>query len=150
MKNISESKKKLQSLLEQQRYASMATLMEPGIHSSLVAYAADRKLKHLIVCTPRATRKYNNLQHNNKVSLLISNTTNLTTDLHQAMAVTVTGTAKELLAHDSQSAVATFLERHSHMADFVESPNTAVIQITVEQYDMVCHFQDVTTFKVHT
>lgn len=148
MKNISESRTLLQSLLEQQSYASMATLMKSGIHSSLVAYAVSQNLEHLIICTPRATRKYNNILQNSAVSLLIDNTTNMTTDLQKAMAVTVTGTAEELSQADVPSGTDIFLKRHPYMSDFVQSPNTAVIKINVAQYDLVCHFQDVTTFKI--
>jgi nitroimidazol reductase NimA-like FMN-containing flavoprotein (pyridoxamine 5'-phosphate oxidase superfamily) len=100
------------------------------------------------VCTPRATRKYANLKQNPSVSLLVHNSSNMATDIRQSIAVTVSGTAEEVPPDRLEEARGVYLAKQPHMSGFVNSPNTAIIQVTVGRYDVVAHFQDVTILEI--
>jgi general stress protein 26 len=148
MKDIHEIKARLTTLFAEQYFAVLATGTNDHIHTTLVAFAATNNLKTIFVCTPRATRKYTNLKRNPSVSLLVHNSANMATDIRQAMAVTVSGRAAEVPDHGLAEAQAVYLGKQPHMAGFVKSPNTAIIEVAVKRYDVVAHFQDVTILEI--
>ena len=148
MKDIRQLKARLSSLFSEQFFAVLATRTGEAIHTTLVAFAATDDLKTLFLCTPRATRKYANLKQNPAVSLLVHNSSNMATDIRQAIAVTVSGTAEEVPAEHLEAARAVYLAKQPHMSGFATSPNTAIIEVTVGRYDVVAHFQDVTILEI--
>jgi general stress protein 26 len=148
MKDIHELKTNLAALFAEQYFAVLATRTGDRIHTTLVAFAATDDLKTLFVCTPRATRKYSNLKQNPSVSLLVHNSSNMATDIRQAMAVTVSGNAAEVPEKRLEDARRVYLTKQPHMATFARSPNTAIIEVTVQCYDVVAHFQDVTILEI--
>ena len=149
MKNIRQLKSRLSALFAEQYFAVLATRSGEQIHTTLVAFAATDNLKTLFVCTPRATRKYSNLKQNPSVSLLVHNSSNMATDIRQSIAVTVSGTAEEVPVDRLSAARAVYLAKQPHMSGFANSPNTAIIEVTVTRYDVVAHFQDVTILEIH-
>ena len=148
MKDIRQLKARLSSLFSEQFFAVLATRTGEAIHTTLVAFAATGDLKTIFVCTPRATRKYANLKQNPSVSLLVHNSSNMATDIRQAIAVTVSGIAEEVPSERLKAARAVYLAKQPHMSGFATSPNTAVIEVTVGRYDVVAHFQDVTILEI--
>lgn len=90
-------------------------------------------MKSLVFVTDRNTRKYRNIKGNNHLSLLIDNRTNQPSDITQAIAITVIGTAREeVTSRDSYQVI--FLARHPQLRQFVDNPNTALILVTVSEY----------------
>lgn len=150
MKNIGQLKSVLSDLFTTQNFASFATHRGDGIHSSLVAFVVTDDLKTLFLCTSRATRKYANIKEKPSVSLLIHNSSNAVTDVNQAVAVTVTGTATEVPDERVDLTRAIYLAKHPHYSGFATSPNTAFIEVAVSSYDVVTHFQDVVTVKMNS
>lgn len=150
MMNLGHLKSVLSELFATQYFASFATHSGANIHSSLVAFAATDDLKILYLCTSRATRKYTNVKKNPSVSLLIHNSSNEATDVNQAIAVTVTGTATEVTQERLAPIRALYLARHPHFSNFAASPNTAFIEVRVSSYDVVSHFQEVVTLNMES
>lgn len=148
MKDIRELKTSLATLFAEQYFAVLATRTGDRIHTTLVAFAATDDLKTLFLCTPRATRKYSNLKQNPSVSLLVHNSSNMATDIRQAIAVTVSGDAAEVPEKRLEASRTVYLAKQPHMDRFVRSPNTAIIEVTVQRYDVVAHFQDVTILEI--
>jgi len=148
MKDIRELKAQLSGLFAEQYFAVLATRSGDLIHTTLVAYAAAEDLKTIFVCTPRATRKYTNIKQYPSVSLLVHNSSNMATDIRRAMAVTVSGHAREVPEQRMQTALSIYLAKQPHMNAFAGSPNTAIIEVAVDRYDIVTHFQDVTILEV--
>lgn len=150
MKDIRELKTQLAQLFAEQYFAVLATRSGDQIHTTLVAFAADDDLKTIFVCTPRATRKYANLKQHPTVSLLVHNSANMATDIRQAVAVTVSGRASEVPVQHLEAARSVYLAKQPHMKAFATSPNTAIIEVSVDRYDVVAHFQDVTILEIRT
>ena len=148
MKNITTLKADITALFGQQYFAVLATRSGEHIHTSLVAFAAADNLKSIYLCTPRATRKFNNIKENPVVSLLVHNSTNQTTDIRQAMAVTVSGTAAEVDTDQLAQARGIYLSKQSQMTGFANAPNTAMVEIRVSRYDVVAHFQEVAILDI--
>lgn len=148
MKDIHKLKARLLTLFTEQYFAVLATRTGDQIHTTLVAFAANDDLKTLFLCTPRATRKYTNLKRNPSVSLLVHNSANMATDISQAMAVTIAGSAADVPDDRLEAAKAIYLGKQPHMTAFVNSPNTAIVEVAVSRYDVVAHFQDVTILEI--
>jgi general stress protein 26 len=143
MAETAEVLKIIRNLLASQRLAVLSTQNQGQPYSNLVAFAVSSEPKYLLFATSRATRKYANLLADSRVSILIDNRTNETTDFAEAAAVTVLGQAWEVHGVDRQQLIPIYLERHPYLQDFVNSPNCALLRVKVERYILVNRFQDV-------
>jgi len=73
------------------------------------------------------------MQENHNISLLIDNRTNQPSDTSQAVAITLTGTVRDEI--DNRSTFrAMLLARHPQLWDFVETPDSAIMVVTVREY----------------
>ena len=135
----------ISKLLLSQKLAVLATQSPEGSsYSSLIAFAATDDLQKIVLATPRATRKFANIKHNPKVSLLIDDRSNNEKDFHDAQAVTVMGAVERIDADISQNELASlYLSKHPYLEDFLRSPSTAFVIISVKSYYLVSRFQEV-------
>lgn len=139
-----ESQRILRRLLDTQRLGALCTHDEGAPYGSLVAFAASQDMRSLLFATPRATRKFANLQTEPRVAMLIDNARDYPVDFEEAAAATAVGEASELDGHERAEAVERFCEAHPHLREFVESPSTALLAIDVKRYYVVRRFQHVT------
>lgn len=138
----------LRALLGEQRFAVLGTCQPDGApYASLVGIAAAPDLRLLLFATGRATRKYANLLHEPRVSLLIDNRQNTARDLQRAMAATALGTAHELQGEERGPWAERLLARHPALAEFVASPGTALFRVDLRCYYVVTRFRSV--IEVH-
>jgi len=120
-------------VLNTQYFAVLNSVGEGHPYSNLVSIAISDDLKSLVFVTDRNTRKYRNIKENNHISLLIDNRTNHPSDITQAIAITVIGTADEEL-NNKDNIQAIFLKKHPQLKQFVDNPNSALIVVTVSEY----------------
>jgi heme iron utilization protein len=132
----------LLEFLSSQRSAVLATTENGRPFLSLMAFAATPDLKHLLVATYRATRKYRNLTADDRVALLVDNRANLPSDTTQTIAVTVMGRAAEATAEEKEPWHQIYLAKHPHLEDFVNSPACALVRVRVEKFLVVRNFQE--------
>ncbi|UCE57130.1 MAG: pyridoxamine 5'-phosphate oxidase family protein [Desulfobacterales bacterium] len=133
----------LRELFESQNLAVLATHRSRQPYASLVAFYATEDLKHLFFVTPKTTRKFENLKADAKVAMLVNSTTNQAVDFHQAVSVTVVGTAAEIVGPERQPILKRYLEKHPYLEDFVRSPSCALVRVSAKSYFMVQNFQNV-------
>ncbi len=141
-----EVKRILTELFASQRLAVLATLAaeEPRRpYANLIAFAATADLKEIVFATTRATRKFANLAAEPRVALIVDNRSNRETDFGEAAAVTILGTAAEVLGPERERYQAIFLARHPYLRDFVTAPTCALLRVRVEKYILVTRFQEV-------
>ena len=113
-------------------------------YASLIAFTATDDLQKIVFATPKATRKFANIRYNPKVSLLIDDRSNNEKDFHDAQAVTVMGAVDRIDNDASQNELAPlYLSKHPYLEDFLRSPSTAFIIISVKSYYLVSRFQEV-------
>lgn len=149
MKNIVQLKDHLHRLFNEQLFAAFATLAEPRkLHTTLVAFTVSDDLANVYICTGRNTRKFTNLKDVPDTSLLVHNCQNRSPDITTATAVSINGSARELEGRALEEARARHIQKHPQMADFVHSPNTALFEISVANYNVVTNFQDVTILEI--
>lgn len=130
-------------LFQTQNLGVLATNLNGHPYTTLVAFAEEKNLNHLLFATSRATRKFSNLGRDKHVSLLIDNRQNKAGDFREAMAVTVRGEANEISAEDKPQKLDIYLAKHPSLTNFVRSPNCALFSITVDCFIIVDHFQNV-------
>ena len=130
---MSEHEQLINKIVNTQYFAVLNSVGEGQPYSNLVSFAITDDLKSLVFITDRNTRKYRNIKENNHLSLLIDNRTNQPSDITQAIAITVIGTAREeVTSRDSYQVI--FLTRHPQLKQFVDNPNSALILVTVSEY----------------
>lgn len=144
--NAEDHFKRLKHLLATQRSGVLATSVRDTPYCSRMALVETADLTTLVMASPRDTRKCRNIAANPRVSLLVDDAHNDPADTHEAAAVTVTGLAREVGGAERSRLVALFVERHAHLAEFVEMEETAIIACDVREYMLVQDFQDVTVF----
>lgn len=150
MERDEETRRLVEGLLRSQRFAVLSTGSETGPYSSLIAFWATDDLSQVVFATMRATRKFNHLITHPRVALLFDSRSNRDIDLSEAMAVTATGTAREVAEGEARSAAsAAFLDKHPDLASFVNSPGCAFVRVDVDVLYVVTHFQDVVELRVH-
>lgn len=131
----------LRSLFASQKLAVLATYGDGQPYCSLMAFAASDDLKYLLVATKRATHKFANLTQHPRVSLLVDNRQNQVDDFQQAMAVTILATAAEPPAAEYDQLLKLYLFKHPYMQSFCQSPDCALLKLTVQTYQVVRSFR---------
>lgn len=133
----------VKDLLTSQRFAVLSTQSEVGPYSSLIAFWAAENLDHVLFTTLRATRKFDSLIAYPQVALLFDNRSNKDADLIEALAVTATGTAREL-NDDVMRVVALegFLDKHPGLSSFATQAGCALVRVDIDVFQLVTRFQD--------
>lgn len=143
MKNAVQLKTLLRGLFSSQSLAVLATYGGGQTYGSLVAFAATEDLKSLLLATKRATRKFANLTRHPRIALVMDNRANQETDFHQAVAVTATGTVREVRTSERDRLLSLYLSKHPYLRVFVTSPTCALLRVDVDTYYVVSQFQNV-------
>jgi nitroimidazol reductase NimA-like FMN-containing flavoprotein (pyridoxamine 5'-phosphate oxidase superfamily) len=133
----------LDDMLQSQHLAVLSTTGPGGApYSNLVSFAVlDSGM--LLFATTRATRKYENLQADARVALLVDNRQNEETDFHTALAATALGTAVELAGVERERGIARYIGKFPYLEEFVRAPSCALFRVDVERYIVVTKFQNV-------
>lgn len=137
----------IKSVLDQQRFAVLATQSEGQPYSNLVAFAEAKDLEILIYVTGRETRKYANSLKNKKVAILVDNRTNQTTDLNTGVAITVLGIVEEVIEDEKERLSGTYLSKHPELQEFLQRPSNALMKVTVYDY-IVATFEGVKRMSI--
>jgi len=134
---------RLGELFRSQNLAALSTHHAGQPYASLVAFYAADDLKHIYFATPKTTRKFANLTADNRVAVMVNNSTNQASDLHRAISVTAVGKAEEVGGSDKELILEQYLAKHPYLEDFVRAPTCALVQISVKTYYLVKKFQNV-------
>ncbi|HPQ81225.1 MAG TPA: pyridoxamine 5'-phosphate oxidase family protein [bacterium] len=121
----------------------LATSGGDGPHATLVAFKASENCRRIVFSTPRQTRKYANIKADPRAALLVDDRSNAARDIHDATGVTAVGTVAELSGSERSGAEKSYMERHPHLAEFVLSGSTALMELSVRRYVVVSRFQEV-------
>jgi general stress protein 26 len=140
-----QQKNQLHELFNKQRFAVIATQASNKPYTSLVAFSSTEDLSYLIFATLRQTRKYDSILQNAKISMLIDNRENLSSDVNNAIAVTVIGHASEI-KDNRQHFMDIHLKKHPYLREFLQDANCALIGLSVEKIIIVRKFQQITLF----
>ncbi len=142
MSNLIINKKNIENALLASRFAVIATEGKGQPHMSLIAITPVGGFRKLIFSTYRNTVKYSNLIENGKVAVLIENGDCKNLSLQDNFILTAFGQAEEIKV-DNDSILQAHLNRHPEMISFIQSEECALIQITVNAFQLVLGIEDV-------
>jgi len=126
----------MKALAKEKDICVLATVSGGNPHCSLMVYATDDDCREIYMVTHKETKKYRNLIENPSVSLLID-----TREEHvgsrrpQAKALTVTGLFQRIDEESKKAlARARLLERHPHLAGFLDQADAELLCIKVTSF----------------
>jgi general stress protein 26 len=144
-----EIRTRIKQVMASQLYGVLATQGEKGLpHASIIAYASTDELRSIIFATPKDSRKYRNMLARTGVSFFVDDRLENRDALMQVVGIEATGQAIELTRDEQQSYRSVLVSKHPQLADFADSPDSALIRISVKAYDVVDHFQHVLLLPV--
>jgi len=139
---------RIRRLVEQERFAILATQGEGQPYASLVAFATSEDLSTTVFATPKATRKYHLLMQCDRVALLVDSRSQGEKDMMKIEAFTATGKTTRLDSGPARDRWANLLiDRHPHLESFVKAPSTALFRIDIIRYFHVSRFQEVRQWR---
>jgi len=148
MEPTEEIQSRLRDLCNSQKLAVVSTQSGGQPYASLVAFVASEDLRQIFFVTARTTRKFAYLTKDSRVAVLINSSTNEESDFHDAISITVIGTAEEIRDPEKKNILVRYLSKHPYLEDFAHSPSCAVIKVTAKSYYMVRNFQNVMELHV--
>lgn len=141
-------KKTLRDLFLNQKLAVLSTSDRGKPYCSLIAFMVTDDLKHLIFATTRSTRKYDNLDREPAVCILIDNRSNTEADFQDGIAVTALGTAMEIQDEERDIFAEKYISRYPYLEEFITSPTCAMLKVNIRQFNIVSRFQNVTILEM--
>ena len=136
-------KRDINKMLDSQQLGVLATHGNDYPYTNIVGFVATDDLRHIVFATFRDTRKYENIQSDPRVSILMDNRSNSAEDFSNAQALTVLGTAAEAFEDEEHKLTSLYLQRYPDLKEFVSDPNCALMKVKVEKYILVSRFQEV-------
>jgi nitroimidazol reductase NimA-like FMN-containing flavoprotein (pyridoxamine 5'-phosphate oxidase superfamily) len=137
-------KEKIYNLAKEQPFGILCTQIQGQPYGSMIGFAFSDDLKHAVFATPKATRKYENLNKCKNIALVVNNREKHPNELMKIEAFTATGKAKEITEYEMDSEWARLLtDKHHYLKSFLESNSTALFHIRIVRFFYVRTFQDV-------
>lgn len=123
----------MKTLLRRKSSCVLATTDGNRPHCSLMAYITSKTVDRLFLVTPRNTRKYRNITHHPKVSLLID--TRGEQPRSNTHALTLAGTCHTLEDDEEISIVKeAFRRQHPHLHDFICKESVAFLCVELDSF----------------
>ncbi len=128
-------KDEMKALLKSQDMCVLATCAHNRPHCSLMACTSNDEGDRVYMATLKNTQKYENLQANPSVSLLLDTRSHQGDSREKIQALTVTGTCvpMEEEAH-SESVRERLLQKHPHISGLLNDSRVALLCVQVESF----------------
>lgn len=124
---------KMKALVRKKNVCVLATVSDNKPYCSLMAYITDDACKEIYMVTHKNTTKFNNLQKNPSVSLLIDSRE--TQPRANAQALTIDGVFIPLIDEDKKQNIRDrMLESFPHMKNFLHHPESEIIRIKINSF----------------
>ena len=123
----------MKALVRKKNICVLATVSGDKPYCSLMAYITDITCEEIYMVTHKNTTKFNNLQKNPSVSLLIDSRE--TQPRSKAQALTIDGVFIPLTDEDKKQNIRNrMLESFPHMKDFIHHPESELIRIKINSF----------------
>lgn len=136
--------KSIKKLLKNECFGVLGTNAKNEVYTSLISFVTNEELTLLAFSTPIQTKKYEMIERNESVSLLIDNRSDNADDINNIIAVTVSGKGK-ILKEDKEikkwSEI--LINKHGYLDDFIYADTSAIILVEIVKYRYVSNFQEV-------
>lgn len=150
MKTQIQIKEYVHKVLDTTRFAVLATESESKPHASFMAITAINDLFELVFATYRNTSKYNNLKHNENVSILFEYKSDKENIQKETTILTAFGKAKEVEIAHTDAIFNVHLLRHPQLKTFLLSSDCALFRVKVDDYQLVLGIDDVNWWNINS
>ena len=134
----------IRRLLEEQPFAVLATQGKGITNASLISFAKTPDLKHIVFATPINSGKFDLIDGDENISILVDDRSQQQDNINQISALTITGKARILQEENEITNWAGLLtNKYPNLTAFVTAPTTAVILVEVVRFLYVSKFQEV-------
>ncbi len=124
---------KMKNFVREKNICVLSTASGNKPHCSLMAYITDATCEEIYMVTLKNTTKFNNLQKNPWVSLLIDSRE--TQPRSNAQALTIDGVFIALLDENKKQKIRDrMLKSFPHMKDFIHHPESELIRIKINSF----------------
>lgn len=124
---------KMKNFVRKKNICVLSTASGNKPYCSLMAYIADATCEEIYMVTLKNTTKFNNLQKNPWVSLLIDSRE--TQPRSNAQALTIDGVFIALLDENKKQKIRDrMLKSFPHMKDFIHHPESEVVRIKINSF----------------
>jgi nitroimidazol reductase NimA-like FMN-containing flavoprotein (pyridoxamine 5'-phosphate oxidase superfamily) len=130
---------KMKSLVRKKDTCVLATVSGVEPHCSLMSYATDDDCREVYMITHKQTKKYRNLLHNGKVSLLID-TREEGQDVGREVtkALTISGVFQKIEGEqEKKEALQRLLTAHPHLRKFADTPDAEVFAVRIRSFQLL-------------
>jgi nitroimidazol reductase NimA-like FMN-containing flavoprotein (pyridoxamine 5'-phosphate oxidase superfamily) len=148
MNKVDRIKNTIRDVTSEELFGILATSVNDVPYTTLIAFALEDDLSKLFFATSRDTKKFKQLKINGKISFHINNSRNSPKDIGNAVSITISGSASECPKENFDKAMKLYLSKNPQMTEFINGPNTALISVHIERYDIVERFQNVTVLNM--
>lgn len=135
---------KMKDIVKGNDLCVLATVSEGKPHCSLMSYISDEEGHEIYLISHKQTRKYLNLMKNPIVSLLIDTREKQEGQTRNDIkSLTVSGEFQAIKDPGEKDLIRTkFLERHSHLAEFLNDPGAEIFSIKVKSFQLLDGVKD--------
>jgi len=124
---------KMKNFVRKKNVCVLATVSDDKPYCSLMAYITDGTCKEIYMVTHKNTTKFNNLQKNPSVSLLIDSRE--TQPRSNAQALTIDGVFIPLIDDNKRQNIRDrMLESFPHMKNFLHHPESEIIRVKINSF----------------
>jgi general stress protein 26 len=124
---------KMKELVRKKNICVFSTVSGNKPYCSLMVYITDVTCEEIYMVTHKNTTKFNNLQKNPLVSLLIDSRE--TQPRFNAQALTISGVFIPLIDENKKQKIRDrMLESFPHMKDFIHHPESELIRIKINSF----------------
>ncbi len=138
----------IRRVLERNRLAVLATQRDGQPHASLMAFTPLEGLRFLAFATYRGTLKYESIQQDGRVAVLVEDRERDARHSGKRLVLTALGKAIETPEQERQADVATHLARHPDLQKLLSSPECEFIRVAVHAYQVVSGVDDVRWYEI--
>ena len=132
---------KMKALVRKKDVCVLATVSDDKPYCSLMSYIADATCEEIYMVTHKNTTKFDNLQKNPWVSLLIDSRE--TQPRSNAQALTIAGVFIPLIDKNKKQKLRDrMLESFPHMKDFIHHPESELIRIKINSFLLLDGFTE--------
>jgi nitroimidazol reductase NimA-like FMN-containing flavoprotein (pyridoxamine 5'-phosphate oxidase superfamily) len=126
----------MKSLIQNNQICVLATMGSQGPHTSLMGYLAAPEASEIYLVTKTDTLKYQNMQHDSRVSVLIDD--RRAGDPGELRALTISGRADEVKDTRTEAELlARFAAERPHLCRISSDPGSQVMRVKIHKLQLL-------------
>lgn len=134
----------IKEMIKTQSFGVLATRSDKECYTSLISFTGSDDFTKIVFATPIQSKKFELIEKNKGVSILIDNRSNNEKSINDIAAITSLGQAKILKEKSEIEKWSQILiDKHAYLKDFIEAETSSLILVEISDYYYVTSFQQV-------